>query len=83
MEELQTVVSRRNKQIKELKVKLGKRERELDRLEKDFVDEKRQCEKYERRILYSGKLSHGANFRGFRGWAYYRKNKNRECFNHQ
>ena len=35
------------------------------------------------RVPYSGKFSHSANFHGFRGWAYYRKNKNRESFNDQ
>ena len=34
-------------------------------------------------LPYSGKFSHSANFHGFRGWAYYRKNKNRESFNDQ
>ena len=53
VEELQMVVSRKNKQIKELKVKLGKRDLDLDRLEKDFADEKRQSEKYERRCYQS------------------------------
>ena len=40
VEDLQSVVARRNWQIKELKVKLGKRERELDRVEKDLDDER-------------------------------------------
>ena len=48
MEDLQSVVSRRNKQIKELKVKLGKREREVDRLEKDLEDAKYKTAKCER-----------------------------------
>ena len=34
-------------------MKLGKRERDLDRLEKDFADEKHQSEKYERRCYQS------------------------------
>ena len=48
LEDLQSVVSRRNKQIKELKVKLGKREREVDRLEKDLEDAKHKTAKCER-----------------------------------
>lgn len=48
VEDLQSVVSRRNKQIKELKVKLGKRERDLERLEKDIEDERLRTGKCER-----------------------------------
>lgn len=44
VEDLQSVVARRNKQIKELKVKLGKQERELDRVEKDLDDERYRSE---------------------------------------
>ena len=32
-------------------------------------------------LLYSGKFSHGAKFRTFRGWVSYRENKNRASLN--
>ena len=34
-----------------------------------------------RSIPYSGKFSHGANFRAFPGWVDYRENKNSESLN--
>ena len=45
VEELQGVVSRRNALINDLKVKLGKRERELDTLAKDLETERYESER--------------------------------------